>query len=92
MAIASLVIPLLIVIVVLVQEHLLGGLWKTMETSVLFNVSVFLANISGLYFGIRAVRSEQRRRMATLGIALNSILLSSGFMLLFGIVYFLIST
>ncbi len=92
MAIASLVIPFIIVIVVLVQEYLLGGLWKAMEASVLFNVLVFLANISGLYFGIRAVRSEQRRRIATLGIALNSILLLSVFILLFGIYYFLIST
>ena len=88
MAIASLVVPVLVVVVLVVFEWLLHGSWKTMETATLVWALLFLANMLGLYLAIRSLKLGQRRRLSILGIVLNSILLPfTGFILFFGISY-----
>ena len=88
MAFLSLVVPLLVVIVHIVFEQLLQGAWKTMETATIIYFLLFIASISGLYLGIRALREKQKTRIAIIGVVMSSIVfIGSGFILLFGIVY-----
>ena len=88
MAIASIVVPVLVVVVHVVFEQLLHGSWKTMETATPVWALLLLVNISGLYLGIRSFKLGQRRRLSILGIVLNAILLPFTILILFyGIIY-----
>lgn len=74
MAFASLVLPFLAIVVwaayladILIHSAI------TMEVSIF--IVVILANILGLYFGIRSLKAKQGRGIATLGIVLNSMMM-----------------
>lgn len=74
MAFASLVLPFLAIVVwaAYLADFLIHSAIK-MEVPIF--IVVILANILGLYFGIRSLKAKQGRGIATLGIVLNSIMM-----------------